>query len=236
MVVGMLEQTLHQSLAKLEAAAKVTREASAASRQTRSTSRNHVNKSELTVVHAQERLDQKKAGLRRSAHAVDAAKKVLGERQEEFQSRGLKGLEVKTELKSFEGTLNHEWKALVDGKWRGTEVETYIKNLEPLWTRLALEDSMEAALPRALRKKPAERGPFDKMLLEQCNNQLQEKVKDLRKQVRQVLSGELAHAVTAAERKLDVELKAQIAANEAIATAGRAPICMRRAQGSPSSV
>lgn len=214
MVVGMLEQTLHQSLAKLEAAAKHAREAALSTRTAAATANSKVAKAELAFVQAQEYLDEKKVFWKKAESAYEVAKKTYSEKTTELNAR-VSLAELKADYKTFETIFNDYWSVLFDGRWSETDhARRMLRKLAPLWDKLSIEDSMQAALPRALLKKPPQRGPFDKMIVEQCDEQLQVKVKDLRTQFRSSQTGEMDRAVTKAERRMDNSAKAMQAAKE----------------------
>lgn len=214
MVVGMLEQTLHQSLAKLEAAAKHAREAAVSSRTTAASANSKVAKAELALVQAQEYLDDKKLSWSKVQSAHEAAKQTHSVKTTELNAR-VSLAELKADYKTFETIFTDYWSVLFDGRWSDQDhARKMLRKLAPLWDKLSIEDSMQAALPRALLKKPPQRGPFDKMIVEQCDEQLQVKVKDLRTQFRSSQTGELDRAVTKAERRMDNSAKALQASKE----------------------
>lgn len=216
MVVGMLEQTLHQVLARLEVAAKTARAGAASAKGSKSVAMNNVGAAELAVVRAQEFLDAKKSTLLRAAASLEDAKRETAERQQAKEQTANDGQGPQLELRNFERTFK-KYNVLLEGRWaKGSDVANLLKEMDPLWEKLSFEDSMAAALPRALGRRPADRGPFDRMLLDQTSERLQKQGAELKKMVRRNPAAEIERALEALARKIEAETKAQAAAVYAV--------------------
>ena len=60
--------------------------------------------------------------------------------------------------------------------WEAGQSKYHIDILAPLVKRVKLDESLATALPSSLTKKPAERGPFDRTVVEQLELGLQAKI------------------------------------------------------------
>lgn len=107
---------------------------------------------------------------------LSAKQSVLTQRRIEEEKAGVEQNQRKASLSSFENLLLGTIPALQTRAAEATECE----QMQVLAGKLGLEESVVIALPNAMGKKPDERGPFDKLLLDQVSDKMQERISALR--------------------------------------------------------
>lgn len=150
--------------------------------------------------------------------AEKAAKAALQERQED-QRTGDAGVAKSRESKqALEQGMETHLRAIRDGTDDGAG---HHKALSPLLQDLGFDPSLLSALPSTCVRKPAERGNFDAMVLDQLEAGLKDKVAALAQAVEEATPAaeERAAAVAKAQEGLDSASAAQRAAAEHLASA-----------------
>jgi hypothetical protein len=176
---------------------------------------------------------EKNTAVTTSGVALFDAKHALSERQKEQKAGEVASVQNVKDLAVYEGAVEKELVLLRDGSWESKpEAVAAEKIVMKLVTSCKLDDSLMMVAPKAIQKKPAERGEFDNIAVKTIEEGLVSRVAELKKLVAEAESDAAAKvaAVAAAQAAADstaeakekagAELKdAKAAAKEAAASA-----------------
>lgn len=147
------------------------------------------------VVDAAATLATKKAALAECDAAAKAASQAHAEKVREQKAGDAATDALGQDKAKFEAAISEEFKSLSEGQ-TGAEANKSLKKLMPLIASLGLDQSLMTVGPSALTKPPAERGPFDTIVMEQLAKGLDDRVGSLAAQLEE---GGPANARRAAE-------------------------------------
>lgn len=169
-------------------------------------------------------VESQKAVLASTSSAMLAAKQALSAAQEAQRSGDAALVEVAELRKALEIALQQHFEPLKTGNWQTGQSKLHIDVIIPIMKRIMLDESLATALPSSCTKLPAERGAFDKMVLEQLESSMQAKIIVLAQEHDEAgpASAERAAAVAAAERDFSAAKEQQQGAAAKLAAANDA--------------
>merc|ERR1712224_925751 len=91
-----------------------------------------------------------------------------------------KRVEIEAARAEVESVLNGSFLCLMDGGWGDEEVrDLSITGVCDYLSSQGSDPVLMAALPKALLRRPVERGPYDRLAVEEAQRSLSEKLEDL---------------------------------------------------------
>jgi len=177
---------------------------------------------EEVLTAAKDDFDTKKRTLAQAAEAALSAKGVLQEKQEAQRTGDAAMVQAKESKAALDKGIEVDLHAITEGT-----SESPMQNYEallPLLKELALDQSLQSALPSVCAKKAADRGSFDSMVLEQLGQTLRDAAAAHTKVAEEALpaSKDREAAVEAAQTDVDAANAAQLAAAQALSAADEA--------------
>jgi len=161
---------------------------------------------ELTEV-GEAKHEEKKKELATASQAMVASKAAASDAKEAQKSGDATYEDAVAEKKAVEAIVTTNLPSLKEGQWAADTAQGQIDGIMPLAKKLKLDASLVSAMPSSLIKAPADRGPFDQMVIQQLEEVLQAKSISLAEQIE-------AEGPAVKERAAAVE-QAQKAADEA---------------------
>lgn len=165
----------------------------------------------------QEELQAKKLALADAARAFKKGKEVVWDAQD-AQLKAEAGVrEAASKKSSLESALRDVVGPLAGGSVPEAEVAGMVAGLTSTLAELEVVDSLVSALPTALTKSPADRGPFDSMVVGQVNDEIGKKVSALEAEIGEggTVSQERACALETAQTGFEGVKATQLAAADA---------------------
>jgi len=116
--------------------------------------------------------------LHNSSEAVIVAKAAAAKSEEahrEFDASLTKALAEKAEM---EGALSGDFQILKVGEWKDSP-NPHIQAIQPLLSKLSMDESLKTAQQSVLTKKPTERGGFDMTVIDELDKCFEAKIQEL---------------------------------------------------------
>jgi chromosome segregation ATPase len=157
---------------------------------------------EATAAEKHQSVEATKKMLADASQRVLQAKQSLSDVQNVVEKEAKLLTEAKGDQEAVVTALKENFEPLKSGDWETGQSKYHIDILVPLVNKIKLDESLATALPSSLTKKPAERGPFDRTVIEQLELALQSKIAEFTKFVHEADSRSTAQtaAVDAAQR------------------------------------
>jgi len=163
--------------------------------------------------------ESKNTELVEAERSTLSATETLAAAKETQRTGDAEVVAVKERKLALDNGVDVDWKAIMTGGLEETQAEAHYKALIPVVKSLALDDSLMTALPAACTRQLAERGAFDKMVLDQLEKSLADKAAELQKMLDESAAAvaERAGAVATAEAELEAaKTKQKEAADELV--------------------
>lgn len=210
--VSMIDETFSAVAEQLKVAMDDETAKVAAVEASKSELESKVVEAEAMHTAASELAEAKTAAHVKASQKRASLSEVLASKKAEQEQGNASLMRARKEKEPVTNMLASEFKSLLDGTWDTQEqAETHIRAVSALARNLGIEESMLAALPAALGRKPAERGAFDIMLVQECNQKFQNKVAEIDLELKNgaPAEAERAAAVAAAETALQEGMSAE---------------------------
>jgi len=163
--------------------------------------------------------ESKKAALAEAQRGKNSAAEKLTAAQEAQRLGDAEVVVAKEQKHALDNGMDVHMKAILSEGLDEAQGEAHYKALLPVVKSLCLDDSLMTALPAACARQIAERGAFDKMVLDQLEKSLVDKAGELQKTLDESApaAAERAAAVEAAEAELETaKAKQKEAADELV--------------------
>jgi len=184
LAVKLVGEIMDSILIDLEVASGSAQAEAAATESAADALRAAVCESEAALASAMEEVTSRSVELDAAAVKNIDAEKVLTERQIEQRKADPGLVEVTLYRDRLEMAVNSSLRALQSGDCDEKEARQILKGFLPLVKTLDLEESLLMALPTTCAKKPSQRGNFDRLVIQQLEGVLTEKVTTMSQEIK----------------------------------------------------
>jgi hypothetical protein len=163
-------------------------------------------------------MEQQKTSLAGLFKTVMENRIALSSSQQALDSAAAPVAELKKELEACHRALSEDLSGLRDEAVEVSAAQAICSRLTALAAHLKIEETLSTSLPAACSKKPADRGAFDVMVLDQFAKELTTKAAEFSLQADSQAANiaTLEAAVVAAQKKLDETTSAHFAASDSL--------------------
>lgn len=205
MAVTMLDEVIANMAEKLQAAVESEATAVKGSEDQKVELDETVAAAEKTLEEAQAAASEQDFKLQESSEAVLKAKTDWAKREEEQKAGDAELVIAQSSKDEVEAAVAGDFQILKSGECDLEEAKERLKSLEPMMGKLAMDQSLQSAVPSVLLKKPADRGAFDGTVLDELDKCFGMKIADLTKILESAKPESEARAARVAEAKAALE-------------------------------
>jgi len=162
-----------------------------------------ISSAQAALAEAVAAVDGQKAQLAETSAALLQQRRAFGQAEAKKAKDAAELEQIEAQKLEVEKVISDNFRKLKSGEWQVGEEDGLFQPVQALIAKLDLDESLMTSLPVSLKKK--ERGAFDQVVVDQCEEKLNAKVDELVATISTMRSTATGNAATVEELKAALE-------------------------------